>query len=205
MIRRVIPLLAAFGLAVVACDNSADGFETGPVDFGPADLQIIQGFEFTSTVDGVRSAHVMADSTWQWTDSTTVRLFGVQMEVFDSLGFLRANVTSQEAILDMETQAMVATGDAVLRVPADNTLIRSPVLHYTPDRDLIRSDTVTHATIRGEEMTGSCFESDLQISNLRVCRPVGAIPEIFRDTVRGPGSAPGDRAGRDAASTEARR
>jgi LPS export ABC transporter protein LptC len=179
--RRALPLLAAGFVGLAACESDAtDPAPTAAVV--DVDYQISIGYEFISTHEGVRSARVRADSVWQWQDSAHALLFGMEMEIFDSIGAPRARVTSQEGTLEFETQELVARGNAVLRIPADETSISSPVLTYSPQQDRIVSDTVTRAVIGGRETTGSCFESDLRLTNLTVCRPVGAIPDLRRDS-----------------------
>jgi len=183
MSRSWIP--AACGLAMAAllgaCSEEPTGTTT-EATFALRDYLISNGFEFTSTVDGVRNADVVADSAWSWQDSTVTYLFGVQMDFFDSLGVASARLTSQQARLDAETQDMVATGNATLRVLELNYLIQSPELYYSPESDQIRSDTVTRAQLDGKLLTGTRFVSDLQFRNIEIDSPVGAIPQIRTDT-----------------------
>ncbi|HKK94373.1 MAG TPA: LPS export ABC transporter periplasmic protein LptC [Longimicrobiales bacterium] len=181
--RLLLPLAAVAVLGLAACEEESTGVVADPSDFIPTDYQITSGFEFTSTVDGVRNAEVVADSTWQWTDSSSVRLFGVQMNFFDSLGIASARLTSQEARLDVESQDLEARGNAVLNVFARNATIQSPVLYYSPEQNEIRSDTVTRAVIDGDPLTGTTFVSDLQFRNITVTQPVGNIPDVMVDTV----------------------
>lgn len=193
--RSFAPLTAALVIALGACQEQSTGVETDSAEFIPTDYQITNGFQFTSTVDGVRNAEVVADSTWQWADS--VRMFGVQMNFFDSLGVASARLTSQEARLDVETQDLEARGNAVLNVFARDATIQSPVLYYSPEQNEIRSDTVTRAVIDGDPLTGSTFVSDLQFRNITVSQPVGAIPDMTVDTTgtpprRAPASDDGD-------------
>ncbi len=185
--RTFVPLAAALVVALGACQDPSTGVVTDSADFIPTDYQITNGFQFTSTVDGVRNAEVVADSTWQWADSSSVRMFGVQMNFFDSLGVSSARLTSQEARLDVESQDLEARGNAVLNVFARDATIQSPVLYYSPERNEIRSDTVTRAVIEGDPLTGSTFVSDLQFRNITVSQPVGTIPNMVDDTV---GTAP---------------
>jgi|GEM_PF-6653343 len=182
--RALVPLVATVAVLLAACEDESTGVVTDPAGFTPTDYQITNGFGFTSTVEGVRNAEVVADSTWQWSDSTSVRLFGVQMNFFDTLGVASARLTSQEARLDMETQDLEARGNAVLNVFARPATIQSPVLYYLPQQDEIRSDTVTRAVIDGDRLTGSTFVSDLQFRNITVSQPVGNIPAAMVDTVQ---------------------
>lgn len=184
--RRAAPLVVAAFVGAAACT----GETTEPESTGAVvdvDYQITVGYEFTQTHDGVRSAKVRADSVWQWQDSTNALLFGMEMEIFDSIGAPRARVTAQNGTLEFETQELIARGNAVLVIPADETSIQSPVLTYSPQQDRIVSDTVTRAVIDGRETTGTCFESDLRLTNLVVCQPVGAIPDLRRDSTANEG------------------
>jgi LPS export ABC transporter protein LptC len=181
--RLGLPALAAGFVLVAACTEEPTGAETGRQPFIPTDYQIIEGFELTQTVDGIRNAAIVADSTWQWADSTAVRMFGVLMNFYDSVGAPSARATADEARLDSESQDMELRGNAVLNVFSQNTTVQSPVLYYAPEADLIRSDTVTRAIIDGDLITGTRFESDLQFRNITIDSPVGAIPDVRVDTV----------------------
>ncbi len=181
--RALLPALAATLLVAAACTDETTGADTGREPFIPTDYQIIEGFELTQTVDGVRNAEIVADSTWQWADSTAVRLFGVQMNFFDSLGVRTARATANEARLDSESRDMELRGNALLNVLTQNTTVQSPVLYYAPEFDEIRSDTITRAVIDGRPITGTRFESDLQFRNITIDSPVGAIPDMVLDTM----------------------
>ena len=196
--RAWVPLIVAGFVLAAACTDETTGTDAGTDAFIPTDYQIIQGFELTQTVDGIRNAEIVADSTWQWADSTAVRLFGVQMNFFDSIGVRSARATANEARLDTEARDMELRGNAVLQIPARNSTVQSPVLYYSPDLDQIRSDTVTRAVIDGRPMTGTRFESDLQFRNVTIDRPVGAIPDLSVDTVvtQGPTGVDDDDDGR---------
>lgn len=194
--RAFAPMTAALVVLVTAGLGACTEEPTGAIaddSLVLRDYLISEGFAFTSTVDGVRNADVVADSAWTWQDSTATYLFGVQMNFFDSLGVASARLTSQEARLDAETQDLVATGNAVLLVLAMNYRIQSPELYYSPEQNEIRSDTVTRAQLDGDLITGSSFRSDLQFQNIEIASPVGAIPPMFVDTAQAaPAAGQGD-------------
>lgn len=181
--RASIPLLAAALVLAVACAEEPTGATAEQGTFIPTDYQIVNGFRLTRTVDGIRNAEIVADSSWQWGDSTAVRLFGVEMDFYDSLGIPTARATASEARLDMESRDMELRGNAVLEVEVRNTTIQSPVLYYSPESDVIRSDTVTRANIDGDLVTGTRFESDLQFRNMTIADPVGDVPAMMTDTI----------------------
>lgn len=183
-IRACAPLAAAALVLVAACTDEPTGATPEQGELIPTDYQIVNGFQLTRTVDGVRNAEVVADSSWQWADSTAVRLFGVEMDFYDSLGIATARATASEARLDMESQDMELRGNAVLDVEVRNTTIQSPVLYYSPESQVIRSDTVTRANIDGDLVTGTRFESDLQFRNMTIDNPVGDVPDLMMDTIR---------------------
>jgi len=194
--RSAVPVAVAAFVGLAACADEPTGTSVD-ASFVPVDYLITNGFEFTSTVDGVRNAEVEADSAWQWQDSTATHLFGVQMDFFDTLGLPTARLTAQFARLNAETQDLVARGNAVLTVRARNARIQSPVLYYYPDQDEIRSDTVTRALIDGDLLTGTRFVSDLQFQNISIDSPVGDIPDLLTDTVATGGATGPSGGGRE--------
>lgn len=130
------------------------------------------------TRDGVRSGVVLSDSAYVYDDSASVRLFGVEMILYDEsgTGTEKARVTSLHGRLNQRTEEMTAWGDAVLEVRDQGLKVESPELHYDPGQNQIQSDSATTMTLDGAVSRGSCFRSDLEFRNFNVCDPVGAIP-----------------------------
>src|SRR5687768_2165445 len=102
--------LAAFALtmALAACNGT-----TGPAtsDFAslPAD-QVLVGVEHATTVDGIRRARILSDTTHVFNDSSSVHLIGVNLETYNVNGGITARLTSKSGSLDTNTNKMIARG-----------------------------------------------------------------------------------------------
>ena len=141
------------------------------------------------TTDGVRSGLIQADTAHVFNDSSKVHMWGVEMTLFYADGSERARVTSLRGVLDQRTQSMIARGNVVLTLEEGRRQVESPELHYDPDTERIWSDSNSVYTNEGRVTRGTCFRSNLEFTNLRVCNIRGAA-EINPGVGRGGG---GDR------------
>ena len=166
--RRKVLLV---GFLAAATSGACDGM--GGVTAGEAipemiPDQLLVGLRVDITVDGVREATVVADSAYMFEDSTAMRLFGLDMRVFTTTGAERAHVTSETGQLDRHTQAMVATGNAVVVAEGGARTIRTEELHYDPAADRVWSDVPFVMDESGRTTRGTGFSSDAQFRNVRV-------------------------------------
>lgn len=126
------------------------------------------GMDHEMTQDGVRYAHLRADTAFYYADSTEWALRQVDMTVFTTTGAERATMTALRGVLDEETEAMVARGNVVLLLPDRNGRLESSELHYDPVRRRFWSDSATIWREGTQVSRGSGFESDLEFRNVTV-------------------------------------
>lgn len=157
-------LLALF--AAAACGSDSDT----PVvadDLAHMDADnVVYGMEQQLTNEGIREGIVLADTAYFYRDSSAVHLRGVEMFMYDESGHERARITAQRGRSEAETENMVAWGDVVLRIPAEERRIESQELHYSADRDEIWSDSATVMVEAGDVSCGTAFRSDLEFRNV---------------------------------------
>lgn len=160
-------------VALVACWGWACGNQTAPPVVS-AELQDLQadhmmlGMSHEMTQEGVRYAHLDADTAYYFADSTKWELHQVGMTVFTVTGEERATLTSLWGELDEETESMVARGDVILLLPDRDGRLESAELNYDPLRKRFWSDSATVFREGGTTTRGSGFESDLEFSNVRI-------------------------------------
>ena len=75
-------------------------------------------------------------------------------------------MTSDRGRLDTSTNALWAEGNAVLIIQADGRRIESYRLSYTPENNLIESDTVTVMYDGDDIVEGTSFTSDLNFERV---------------------------------------
>lgn len=187
---------AAFCAAAALLAGCEEESQAPVADVGVQEMmadQVTYGLEQYLTTDGVRTGVVISDSSYIYDDSASVRLFGVDMILYEeaATGKEKARVTALHGKLNQRTEAMTAWGDAVLEVRDQGLRVESSELHYDPGQNQIRSDSATTMTVNGAVSRGSCFRSDLEFSNFSVCDPVGAIPNELPGGGRRPGGGGG--------------
>lgn len=158
----VVPLL----LALAACGGES---ETPVVADDLARMEadnVIYGMEQALTNEGIREGVVQADTAYFYRDSSAVHLRGVNMFFYDEDGYEQARIEARRGRSEAETENMVARGDVVLRIPAQDRRIESQELHYSAAQDRIWSDSFT-VMVEGDEIScGTAFESDLEFRNV---------------------------------------
>ena len=165
--RRTVALLSCATLALAACE----GMGSEPIGEDIPEMvadQVMYGLSHEITVDGVREATIASDSAYLFDDSTSVQLFGVNLRVYDEAGGERAHVTSQRGKLDQRTQAMVASGNAVVVTQGGRRTIRTEELHYDPAADRVWADVPFEMVEAGRTDRGSGFTADAEFRNVRV-------------------------------------
>ena len=166
--------LAAFALtmALAAC-NGTTGPSTSDFASLPAD-QVLVGVEHATTVDGIRRARILSDTTHVFNDSSAVKLIGVNLETYDVNGGVTAKLTSKYGSLDTNTNKMVARGSVVLTVTGPQAqVITTEELHYDPQSKQVWSDVQACQRKGGQTLCGSSFRADDQFNNVTVIDPRG--------------------------------
>ncbi len=160
--------LLAAGLLLAACTDTPPRMVVDPdLEAMEADY-IIFGLTNYLTREGIREAVVEADTALVFQDSTVVLLRGnVKLTAYhEELGTEKAFVTSDRGRLDTSTNALWAEGNAVLIIQADGRRIESYELTYTPEIDLIQSDSATVMYDGDDIIEGTSFISDLNFENV---------------------------------------
>ena len=104
----------------------------------------------------------------------------MEIVFYDEDGRDRATVTGRSGEWSWDTDRMVARGDVVLIVHADQSRLESQEIYYDPDLDRIWSDSATVQTLEdGTVTSGSSFESDMSFENVVIRDPRGGSRRIF--------------------------
>lgn len=159
----VVILLSA---GAFACEGDVPGVASSDAfDFLEADVVVINGEHTFTNPDGIRSAHLVFDTAYQWRDSTNTALRGVDLAIYQENGAERAQVTSRRGTLDARGERMVAQEDVMLLIPGDDRRLESGELHYDPIEERIWSDSSFTMIHQGRPFRGSSFTSDLEFQN----------------------------------------
>ncbi|TVP55404.1 MAG: LPS export ABC transporter periplasmic protein LptC [Gemmatimonadales bacterium] len=168
-VRRWVLLatLCALPLAV-GCEEEAP-LATVPPEYLEFEADgIAFGMVHRFTQDGVIQAKVIADTTIQWNDSTSVALRVLEMDVYNEDGSERAHVVADRGWLDTRTNRMAAYGNVVLTVPGQGRRLESQELHYDPRAEEMWSDSSFVMYQQGEPpFRGAAFTTDLEFRDFR--------------------------------------
>ena len=186
---RLAAAVGALTVALAACsDDAATPIAEDVLErIGAENLTF--GLRSYLRTDGIRTGQVVADSAFEFPDSSFTRLYAMEMSLFHENGRDRARIVADSAILHTRTEELTAWGNVVARVVDTGMTIRSPELQYDPTAQQIWSDSSTVIEQEDGSVTrGSSFRSDLEFENWSMTEPEGTIPRerpgAARDTVR---------------------
>jgi LPS export ABC transporter protein LptC len=170
--NRCLAYVVLVSLALFGCQEEAPVVTSPQNRFLEADAVVIEG-EHYFTQEGIRSAHLVFDTAFQWRDSVDTHLAGLTLTVFNEDGSERARVTSDRGTLDRRGDRMTARESVVLVVPAQDRRVETEELHYDPDAGRMWSDSSFVMLHAGRTLRGSSFTSDLEFRNFRILGPEG--------------------------------
>lgn len=139
--------------------------------------QVVIGLEHNVASEGIRRAHVVADTAFFIEDQTIVELLVMQVTFFDATGQVTSILTARMGTYDWDTADMVAEEDVVVINPAEGRRIETSVMYYNRAEDRIWSDAPTQMyEADGTIVEGSAFESnsgldEVQLTSARLVKP----------------------------------
>lgn len=167
--------LLGAGLVLSSCEEGAP-VATLTTDLGAyldADGVTIGGEHVFLNAEGVRASRIEFDTMYQWSDSTDHALRGIDLRVLNDNGSERAHVTALRGWMDPRGERLVAQGDVVLVIAAEDRRLETGELHYDPDNDRIWSDSSFVMTFQGRVIRGSAFMSDTEFRSFQATGPGG--------------------------------
>lgn len=164
-------LVVVLGAAVTGC-RAEESVETAGPELLHLDAdQVIIGMEHFMTREGLRKAHLLADTAWFLQDSSVVRLRPVEVTFFDDEGQEISDLEARLGFYDMQTNEMEVRGDVVLRARQEFQRLETEHLTYDPRRDEVRSDSAFVLHRSDGVLRGTGLVSDPGLDTVRVARP----------------------------------
>jgi LPS export ABC transporter protein LptC len=177
-----------FGLLVVAALACRDSGEPPLVD--PEILesvaesnQVAMGVEHYITADGIRRAHVRADTAFFLKDSPVIQLRIMQVTFFDNLGDTTSVLTALQGDYNWSTGDMTARDEVVVVNPKEGRRVETSVLFYNRVEDRIWGDAYTRMVeADGTVIEGTAFETNssmdqIELTSARLVRQPGSQPQ----------------------------
>lgn len=156
-----------------ACGGEAPVETAGPEILGLGADQVLVDMEHFMTREGLRRAHLVADTAYFLRDDTRVRIVPVELTFYDTEGLVASELTAREGLYDLETNDMEAMGDVVVVDLREDQRLLTEELEYVAAEDRLRSDR-EFVLYRGETvLRGTGFVADPALDTVRVLRPAG--------------------------------
>lgn len=191
----------AAALALLAWLAAACGGEERPEPSGPdfegleAD-QVMVEVEHYMTRDGVRRAHLMADTVYLLDEGATAHLRHFTVDFFDDQGARTSVLTAVDGLYDMQEGDMRATQDVVVTDSAAAQRLRTEELLYDASSGELRSE-VDFVLLRGRDtIRGTGFVTDPGLDSFTTRRPSMVSPPSADEEARPGGTEQGAGGGR---------
>ena len=163
--------LLALTLGLLACDEGAEaplvGAEIWTIIEGSN--QVVFGLKHYITSEGIRRAHLEADTAFFLEDGGAVELRVLHVDFYGHDGALTSILTSKQGIYDWNSGDMTARDSVVVLNPVDERRVETSVMHYDRVRNRIWSDQpTTMYEADGTIIDGTAFDSDASLSEVNL-------------------------------------
>ncbi len=150
--------------------------------------QVMMGVEHTMTRDGVRRAHLVADTAYFLQNGSVAHFRHYRIDFFGKTGDRKSTLTAVDGLYDMKSGDMTAKDDVVVVDSSGRQRLLTSDLRYDAGSDRLQSDT-SFVLYRGlDTLRGRGFVTDPGLDTVRVLRPAAVSPP---DTAAGRGAGGG--------------
>lgn len=164
-------LLLLAVVAATACGGEEDVEVAGPEYLRLGADQVMVGVEHFLTREGVRRAHLEADTAFILEESSRVHLRHYTVDFYDEQGQRRSILSARDGVYDLRNGDMEATDSVVVVDPRESQRLRTERLTYDAAVDRLRSE-VPFVLVQGQDTTrGEGFVTDPGLDSLVVRRP----------------------------------
>lgn len=173
--RRVVA--AAVVLLAGACGEEEPDPELAGPAFGEMEAdQVMVDVEHYMTREGVRSAHLVADTVYLMDEGASARLRHYTVDFFDDLGDRTSVLTADDGVYDMQTGDMRASDSVVVVDPEGTRQLTTEELRYDAESRMLESDSA-FTLVRGRDtLRGTGFVTNPGLDSLTTRRPAVVSP-----------------------------
>lgn len=156
--------------------------------------QVMFGVEHYVTSDGIRKAHIVADTAFNIEDRSVIELRAMEVTFFDTDGNVTSILTADEGTYHWDTGNMTARENVVVVNPDENRRLETSVLNYNRSQDRIWSEETTRMfEPDGTVVEGTAFESDSSMDDIELTSARFVQPGESRTGPGDRGVRPGER------------
>lgn len=166
-------VLLAVALLGAGCGDGEEVEVAGPELLQIGASQVMVDVETYVTREGLRRAHLVADTAFFLEGESGVNLRRVRVDFFADEGFRSSRLTARRGWYEMQSGDMRTEGEVVVIDSASGRRLETPRLEYRAGRDELRSDTVFVLYRGNEVIRGESFITDPSLSEIRTSSPSG--------------------------------
>lgn len=179
-VRPGLAMLVAWGWLVGCSETGTESTS----DSSELPQQMTYDYRTTQTRGGVPEWELWGVTAERYPGRSAVRLTGVRM-VFYKGGVKDAELTADAGEVDNKTKDTVARGNVVV-TNESGSVLRSEVLYWDNDRQLIHTDQFVRFEDGDQVLTGYGLETDPNLTNLVIVKDFsGEIPVQSSNTGEG--------------------
>lgn len=195
----VFPFLLA-ALVTAACGEEQAPEPSGP-DFGELEAdQVMVDVEHYMTREGVRRAHLTADTVYLLDEGSTAHLRHFTVDFFGEQGERTSVLRAVDGLYEMRAGDMRAREDVRVVDAAESQRLRTEELIYDAETDRLRSED-DFVLLRGRDtIRGTGFVTDPGLDSLRTRRPSMVSPPAEGTPGAPPDTSPSPGTGADTLS-----
>lgn len=184
--KRVV-VAAAVVLLAGACGEEEPEPELSGPDFSEIEAdQVMVDVEHYMTREGVRNAHLVADTVYLMEEGSSAHLRHYTVDFYDDRGERTSVLTARDGVYDMQTGDMRASDSVVVVDPDGTRQLTTEELRYDAESRMLESDS-SFVLVRGRDtLRGTGFVTNPGLDSLTTRRPAVVSP---------PGEGAGDSGG----------
>lgn len=165
---RVLSVALGITLFVaIACENQGATPPVNPKASRDTADQTLFGVRLISADHGVQRAAMQSDTAFTFEDNSRFELRTVRTTFFTETGVKSATLTSREGTYNVRSGNMEARGNVVV-ISEDGRKLVTQQLRYDPGRNEISGDSAFVLTRPGDELSGTGFITDPDLTRIRV-------------------------------------
>lgn len=140
--------------------------------------QVMVDLETYMTREGLRRAHLLADTAYTYQDEARLRLRDLEITFYGDAGQVDGVLTAASGIYQLESGDISVEGKVVVVDATEGKRLTTEKLRYVATADSLYGDTAFVFYRGNAEMRGTSFVSDPGMDNIRAVSPSVIVPDV---------------------------
>ena len=178
LVFRTISFLPVLLVGAGACSSPQPGEIASEELLGLEADQVMVKLETSMTREGLRRAHLLADTGYTYQDEARLNLRDLEITFFADGGQPEGVLTAVSGVYELESGDISVEGRVVVVDAIEGKRLTTEKLRYVAASDSLYGDTVFTFFRGNAEMRGSSFVSDPGLDNIRAVSPSVVVPDV---------------------------